>query len=342
MISISILDEFQKKDIKLDAKQVEFLNLVEVSIKQDKKILSFLRPHKIPSIYLYGGVGIGKTILLKSIASKLYQEFEFIHFTNFMNSLKKKLDQLDGQKNPLDKVIEEFRDQKKLIFIDEFQVEDVADAMIIAEVIPKLFLNEIPLFISSNSSVDELYQNGLQREKLIKSLQFIKKNFLYHHLDSTKDYRKTNSSLLNMDSSNEGEIIKLIESYFGERIKLNNELILNNRKFPVKGFTSECLWIDLENFFSLPVATQDFNLLCRDFNWIFLSNISLLNDESMDLVRRLIAFVDIAYIAKTKIKFFYPAADLHQIYNGRGLSNLWERTASRLIEMSSQEYITKN
>ncbi len=342
MISISILDEFQKKDIKLDAKQVEFLNLVEVSIKQDRKILSFLRPHKIPSIYLYGGVGIGKTILLKSIASKLYQEFEFIHFTNFMNSLKKKLDQLDGQKNPLDKVIEEFKDQKKLIFIDEFQVEDVADAMIIAEVIPKLFLNEIPLFISSNSSVDELYQNGLQREKLIKSLQFIKNNFLYHHLDSTKDYRKTNSSLLNMGSSNEGEIIKLIESYFGERIKLNNELILNNRKFPVKGFTSECLWIDLENFFSSPVATQDFNLLCRDFNWIFLSNISLLNDESMDLVRRLIAFVDIAYIAKTKIKFFYPAAYLHQIYNGRGLSNLWERTASRLIEMSSQEYITKN
>ena len=342
MISKSILDEFQKKDIKLDAKQVEFLNLVEVSIKQDKKILSFLRPHKIPSIYLYGGVGIGKTILLKSIASKLYQEFEFIHFTNFMNSLKKKLDQLDGQKNPLDKVIEEFKDQKKLIFIDEFQVEDVADAMIIAEVIPKLFLNEIPLFISSNSSVDELYQNGLQREKLIKSLQFIKNNFLYHHLDSTKDYRKTNSSLLNMGSSNEGEIIKLIESYFGERIKLNNELILNNRKFPVKGFTSECLWIDLENFFSSPVATQDFNLLCRDFNWIFLSNISKFNDESMDLVRRLIAFIDIAYIANTKIKFFYPSAVLPYIYNGMALSNLWERTASRLIEMSSQEYITKN
>ena len=229
-----------------------------------------------------------------------------------------------------------------LLFIDEFQVEDVADAMIIAEIIPKLYLNEIPLFISSNSSVDELYQNGLQREKLIKSLQFIKNDFLYHHLDSTKDYRKTNSSLLNMDSSNENEIIKLIESYFGERVKLDNELILNDRKFPVKGFTAECLWMDLESFFSSPVATQDFNLLCRDFNWIFLSNISILSDESMDLVRRLIAFIDIAYIANTKIKFFYPSAGLPQIYNGKALSNLWERTASRLTEMSSQEYITKN
>jgi len=214
--------------------------------------------------------------------------------------------------------------------------------MIIAEIIPKLYLNEIPLFISSNSSVDELYQNGLQREKLIKSLEFIKKDFLYHHLDSTKDYRKTNSSLLNMDSSNDNEIIKLIESYFGESVKLDNELILNDRKFRVKGLTEECLWIDLESFFSSPVATQDFNLLCRDFNWIFLSNISNLNDESMDLVRRLIAFVDIAYIANTKIKFFYPAADLPHIYKGKGLLNLWERTASRLIEMSSEEYIAKN
>ena len=62
----------------------------------------------------------------------------------------------------------------------------------------------------------------------------------------------------------------------------------------------------------------------------------------MDLVRRLIAFVDIAYIANTKIKFFYPAIDLPHIYNGKGLSSLWERTARRLIEMSSQEYFTKN
>ena len=62
----------------------------------------------------------------------------------------------------------------------------------------------------------------------------------------------------------------------------------------------------------------------------------------MDLVRRLIAFVDIAYIANTKIKFFCPAEDLPHIYDGKGLLNLWERTASRLIEMSSQEYITKN
>tara|TARA_Y100000816_G_scaffold177468_1_gene128095 strand:- start:1007 stop:2035 length:1029 start_codon:yes stop_codon:yes gene_type:complete len=342
MNSKSILDEFQKKDIKLDSKQIEFLNLVEVSVKRNKKILNFMRSKKLLSIYLYGGVGIGKTILLKSIAGKLNQEFEFVHFTNFMNTIKKKLDKLDGQKNPLDKVINELKDQKRLIFIDEFQVEDVADAMIIAEIIPKLYLNEIPLFISSNSSVDELYQNGLQRERLIKSLQFIKNDFLYHYLDSRKDYRKTNSSLLNMDSSNENEIIKLIESYFGERVKLSNELILNDRKFPVKGYTAECLWINLESFFSSPVATQDFNLLCRDFNWIFLSNISILNDESMDLVRRLIAFVDIAYIANTKIKFFYPAADLPHIYIGKGLSNLWKRTASRLIEMSSQEYIIKN
>ena len=63
-------------------------------------------------------MGIGKTILLKSIASKLNQEFEFIHFTNFMNHIKKKLDKLDSQKNPLDKVIDELKDQKKLIFID--------------------------------------------------------------------------------------------------------------------------------------------------------------------------------------------------------------------------------
>ena len=101
MISKSILDEFQKKDIKLDSKQVEFLNLVEVSIKRDKKIFSFLRSKKIVNIYLYGGVGIGKTVLLKSIASKLNQEYKFIHFTNFMNHIKKRLDKLNGQKDPL-------------------------------------------------------------------------------------------------------------------------------------------------------------------------------------------------------------------------------------------------
>ena len=94
-----------------------------------------------------------------------------------------KMAKLDGQKNPLDKVIDELKDQKKLIFIDEFQIEDVADAMIIAEIMPKLSLKEIPLFISSNSSVDELYENGLQREKLIKSLQFIKNDWRINQIN---------------------------------------------------------------------------------------------------------------------------------------------------------------
>ena len=148
MISKSILDEFQKKDIKLDSKQVEFLNFIEVSInKRDKKIFSFLRSKKIVNIYLYGGVGIGKTVLLKSIASKLNQEYKFIHFTNFMNLIKNRLDKLDGQKNPLDKVIDELKDQKRLILNYEFKVEDVADAMINAEINPKIYLNGIPLII---------------------------------------------------------------------------------------------------------------------------------------------------------------------------------------------------
>ena len=138
------------------------------------------------------------------------------------------------------------------------------------------------------------------------------------------------------------EIQSFIESLFITDVKRINEFYVNDRRFPCISYSNEFLWLSYIDFFKVPVGYEDFKTIFNKYKWLFISEFQQLNDDNADLVRRFITFIDLAYTQKINIKLFLKHEQINNLYQGNLLKDLWVRTSSRLIEMSSPDYLTTN
>ena len=293
-------------------------------------------------IYIWGEVGRGKTLLINAFLKNLPKNvaFQNFHYIEFMSYIHENLSKLSGKKDPLKDIAKILSKNNRLICIDEFQVEDVADAMIIGNLLNMLLNLNVIIVITSNAHPDNLYIDGLQRQKLMKSINFLKTRIEIFHLKGDIDYRT--NKIIKLDHTHteffkDDDIHQLINNTFGIK-SINNELIINDRKFDCKNLSNNFLWIEFTYFFSNPTGSSDYKYICEKFDWIFISDFTLCDDDSIDMVRRFISFIDIAYMKKSKIKFFSTNIALSSLYFGKKIDNLWARCSSRLEEMQNQEY----
>ena len=337
-----VAEKLSVQGINLDSDQMTFL---EEFIKHDlmyKPKRFFFSNQSIGNIYLWGPVGRGKTMLLQAIQDCYFPNSAQFHFIEFMQLVHNKLADLSGISNPLIKVVKYLSNDHKIIFIDEFQIEDIADAMIIGTLIEALSNSGIRLLISSNSHPDNLYKDGLQRAKFIKTIDFINKNFFIHNLSGFEDYRlreiaKFDSSGedKNSDISVKGFLLKT----FNKDIANQTQFIVNTRKFDCLGCSDKVLWISFSNFFSSPCSSKDFIEIVKTFEWVFINNFHNCSDDHIDKIRRFISFIDIAYQEKQKLKLFCDLDLINNLYSGDQLENLWVRTESRLHQMATTKYL---
>ena len=293
-------------------------------------------------IYIWGEVGRGKTILINAFLKNLPKKINFknFHYIEFMNFIHENLTNFSGNKDPLKEIAKLLSKNNKLICIDEFQVEDVADAMIIGNLLNMLLNLNVIILITSNAHPDNLYIDGLQRQKFMKSINFLKTKIEIFHLKGDIDYRT--KKIIKMDYKHieffkDVDIHKLINKTFGINI-INNKLIINDRKFNCKNLSNNFLWIEFVSFFSDSTSSSDYEYICEKFDWIFISDFILCDDDSIDIVRRFISFIDIAYMKKSKVKFFSSNMELSSLYFGKKIDNLWVRCSSRLKEMQNRDY----
>ena len=293
-------------------------------------------------IYIWGEVGRGKTLLINAFLKNLPKKIHFqnFHYIEFMNYIHENLTNLSGKKDPLKEIAKILSKNNRLICIDEFQVEDVADAMIIGNLLNMLLNLNMIIVITSNAHPDNLYIDGLQRQKLMKSINLLRKRIEIFHLKGDIDYRT--NKIINLDHKyteffKDDDIHKLINNTFGIN-NINNELIIKDRKFVCKNLSNNFLWIEFTSFFKNATSSSDYNYICEKFDWIFISDFISCDDDSIDIVRRFISFIDIAYMKKSKVKFFSANISLSSLYSGKKMDNLWVRCSSRLKEMQNQEY----
>ena len=293
-------------------------------------------------IYIWGEVGRGKTLLINAFLKNLPKKIHFqnFHYIEFMNYIHENLTNLSGKKDPLKEIAKILSKNNRLICIDEFQVEDVADAMIIGNLLNMLLNLNMIIVITSNAHPDNLYIDGLQRQKLMKSINLLRKRIEIFHLKGDIDYRT--NKIINLDHKyteffKDDDIHKLINNTFGIN-NINNELIIKDRKFVCKNLSNNFLWIEFTSFFKNATSSSDYNYICEKFDWIFISDFISCDDDSIDIVRRFISFIDIAYMKKSKVKFFSANISLSSLYSGKKIDNLWVRCSSRLKEMQNQEY----
>ena len=337
-----VIKNLSTQGIALDNAQASFLEEFITIDSTLKPKLFFSKNNLIGNLYLYGPVGRGKTMLLQALNDCYFSNSGKFHFIEFMQLVHNKLSDFSGNSDPLLMVVKSLSKDYKIIFLDEFQIEDIADAMIIGTLIESLTNKGTRLMITSNSHPDDLYKNGLQRAKFIKTINFINDNFFIHHLIGAEDYRLR--EIAHFDSSandrnSDKSVRDFLQRTFNSEIINITEFTVSNRAFDCLGCSDKILWLSFDDFFSSPCASKDFIEIVKTFEWVFINNFHSCTDDHLDKLRRFISFIDIAYQEKQKLKFFYDPNLINTLYSGNQLLHLWARTESRLHQITTTKYL---
>ena len=333
-----ILKDFSSQGIDLDKNQKEVIHLFCNKYPKKQTFLNFLTIKKCRGFYVYGDVGRGKTMIMNYLFDKSQKPKKQFHYIEFMKEIRSSIQEFEGLSNPIKKTAKKMAKSWQMLLIDEFQVEDVSDAMTLVNLLEELKKRGVFFIFTSNAMPRSLYENGLQRDKFIKMFIKFVNDFEVFEFNGSKDYRSINISLKSSeyeDAFDEGDIVRFLDFNFHNSF-YNKKINLSGRNFSTKGTSKDFLWVSFQDFFGQNLAVSDFMELCDRYEWFFIDDFIECDESRNDLIRRFIGFIDIAYLKKSKIKFFKSGLHISEIYKGEALDFFWNRTVSRINEMQQQ------
>lgn len=313
--------------------------------KASKKAFRRFRRQNAPQgVYMWGGVGRGKTWLMDQFFESIpFRRKLRMHFHHFMQHVHQELNKLSGQRNPLDIVADQIYRQAVVICFDEFFVSNVTDAMILGDLFQKLFERGVTLIATSNIAPDGLYKNGIHRDRFIPTIELVKKSCIVLNVDSGVDYRLRvlkQSQLFKTPLNREHEL--WLEERFNALISggvvSHEPIIINNRTVSTRAHTEDTLWCDFSELCLKPRSPADFIQIANTYNTVLVSNVPHLTDQLSDGTRRFIYLVDEFYDRRVKLILTSEDSIIH-LYQGERLAFEIERTRSRLLEMQSEDYL---
>ena len=249
--------------------------------------------------YLYGGVGVGKTMILNFIYNFLYIPKQRLHFNEFMINFHNYRHKMKNKDNTIAAFVKELN-KYELIYLDEFQVTNIVDAMILGKLFETIFTENIKLILTSNTKADDLYQDGLQREQFLPFISIIKKYSILKELTLEDDYRKLRSNKLvrAFYPINEKNIFK-INQIFREltKNKKNTKIKLNTkgRNFFIHNFYEGIARFDFKELCDVNIGVEDYIEIAKNCEFIVIDNIPKFNDENSNQQNRFITLIDILY-----------------------------------------------
>ena len=299
-------------------------------------------------LYFWGGVGRGKTWLMDNFFESLpFEQKMRSHFHRFMRSVHLQLRELKDRSNPLDIVADDIAAKTIVICFDEFFVSDIADAMILGKLFENLFQRGVALVATSNIVPDNLYINGLQRERFLPAIAMLKKYTQVVNVDGGVDYRLRTLEKEPLYHSPLGEqSAAALEDIFASLVPVRDEIRrdirikVEGRKIDVKALGEDVVWFDFKAICDGPRSQNDYIEIAREFHEVIVSDVPQLGLEKDDQARRFINLVDEFYDRAVKLVISAEVA-LDELYTSGRLSFEFERTKSRLLEMQSREYLAR-
>lgn len=298
----------------------------------------------VRGLYLWGGVGRGKTFLMDLFHDSLnIGAKKRVHFHRMMKEVHDRLRELGDIEDPLDTVAAGIAAETRVLCFDEFFVSDIADAMILGRLLGGLFRRGVTLVATSNSHPDELYKDGLQRQRFLQAIDLINAHADVVHLDNGTDYRlrlleQAGTYLVPDDAAATAKLNYFFdESATSHRLE-NHELDINGRNIRTLRCAKGIAWFDFLAICDGPRSQSDYIELARWYPNIIVSGVPQLDASREDQVRRFIALVDEFYDRRVKL-ILSAAVGPTALYTGSRLEFEFDRTRSRLIEMQSTDYL---
>ena len=302
------------------------------------------RVDPVAGLYLWGGVGRGKTYLMDLFHDTLpFAEKRRLHFHRFMHHVHAELRALHAS-DPLETIAERFAAEAQVLCFDEFYVSDIGDAMILAGLLKALFERGVTLVATSNVAPPKLYENGLQRRRFLPAIELIEQNTEVIHVGGELDYRLR---VLRQEGiyRTDGDADALFASFRALSHAVpreDDELIINDRPIRARYCASDMAWFEFQDICAGPRSQNDYIELARLFSTIVVNDIPIFGgrNASEDQARRFISLIDEFYDRNVKV-LLSAAAPIDALYRGEQLNAEWLRTASRVNEMQSDGYLRR-
>lgn len=315
-------------------------------LKHARKVLRKRARRPVKGLYLWGEVGRGKTMLVDVFFDCLpFPEKRRMHFHRFMHKIHHKLKQLKDVENPLQRVADRFAEEARVICFDEFHVGDIADAMLLGNLLEALFERGVTLVATSNTAPDRLYWGGLQRERFRPAIALIKAHTEIVHLDGHIDHRlrfldKAEIYHCPLGSAAEQGLRSSFQHLAPDAGSVGGELEIDDRPITTVCQADGVVWFEFEAICGGPRAPSDYIEIARTFQTVLIGNIPQLKEEDNDKAKRLINLVDELYDRRVKL-IVSAAVPPDQLYRGTRLAQEFQRTVSRLEEMRTHAYLAK-
>ncbi len=304
------------------------------------------QPEPETGLYLWGGVGRGKTYLVDTFFDCLPFERKLrVHFHRFMQRVHADLTELEGVKNPLETVADRIAEEAIVICFDEFFVTDIGDAMILGGLMEALFARGVTLVATSNIVPGRLYENGLQRQRFLPAIALVEKYTQVVNVDAGVDYRLRTLQQAELyhyplDKAADTSLRASFDALAVEPGKHWERIQINGRYLTVRCLAEDVAWFDYAELCDGPRSQNDYIELARIFHAVLLSGVPEFTRELDDQARRFVNLVDEFYDRNVKL-VMAAQKPLFELYAGGGLAFEFQRTQSRLQEMQSHEYLAR-
>jgi cell division protein ZapE len=298
-----------------------------------------------PGLYLWGGVGRGKTLLCDMFFDSLpIAEKRRVHFHRFMRSVHDQLAVIKNVESPLELVADQVAADCRVLVLDEMHVNDITDAMLMGGLLQALFSRGVTLVTTSNAEPDNLYKDGLQRSRFIPAIESIKRHTEVVFLGGDIDYRLRvleNAEIYHTPLDDKAD--QSLESYFRQMVaagtcEKNQSINVNGRQIETVLLADDVVWFTFDSLCATSRSTDDYIELARVFHTVLVSGVVVMDGKTDDIGRRFINLVDEFYDRNVKLVLTAEVSP-EQLYTGNRLSFEFDRTVSRLREMQSTEYL---
>jgi cell division protein ZapE len=323
--------------------------LMDFKTKRNQFLGRSLRSPNVPNgLYLWGGVGRGKTFLMDAFYACLpYRRKRRIHFHNFMAEVHHEMKLLADKNDPLMVLADHIAESTRVLCLDEFHIDDIADAMILGRLIGAMLERGVVLLTTSNYRPDELYPNGLQRQNFLPAIDLLKKKLRVLNVDGGYDYRlkaaiREPLFIVSTDTEDSLKSEARMETLFQQIANGTpigeSSIEIQGRSIPVKKAAQKVVWFEFKELCCGAHAQEDYLEIAHHYPTLFLSHIPIMKVENAAEARRFTWLVDVLYDNNVRLVASSAAAP-DEIWIDGFTSGEFSRTASRLSEMQTRHYL---
>jgi len=315
--------------------------------RRSNAVTKMLRHPPIPrGVYMYGGVGRGKSFLMDCFFQSVpLVRKTRLHFHEFMREVHRELAELQGSPNPLEELGRRISRRFRLICFDEFHVADVTDAMILHRLLEALFANRVSIVTTSNFHPDELYPNGLHRDRILPAIELLKDKLEVVNVDNGTDYRQLTLEAVELYhtplDAQADAALRLAFERLAEAQDDDPVLHIEHREIRALRRAGGIVWFDFATLCGGPRSQNDYLELASQFHTLILSKVPEMPVRLASEARRFTWLVDVLYDRRVKL-IISAAAPPERLYTEGPLVHEFPRTVSRLHEMQSREYLAQS